>query len=94
MGEFEIECKKITGWAHRIDSCSAEMKRQEGRVEDVLRQLHFHEQDYRGVEQALSGIAASLHRQQEQMKQYADVLGHIAGTYESTEAAILAGEMK
>lgn len=90
MGEFEIACKSIAGCAERIGSCSKEVKRQEGRVSDVLRQLRFQEDSTRGMQQALLGITESLHMQQEQMRQYGNVLENIARTYEGTENSIQA----
>lgn len=90
MGEFEIACKKVTGWAEKISGCSRDIKKQEGRVEDILRQLRFHKEDYRGMEQALSGIIEGLHRQQEQVQQYGNMLENIVRAYESTETGILA----
>lgn len=89
MGEFEIECKKAAGLAAGIHSLSRDMRRQEGRVEDVLRQLRSQDTCYRQLEQALSGIAAHLHRQQEQMKQYGDTLEEIVKAYEHTETELL-----
>ena len=88
MGEFEIVCKNIAGWVEKINSCSKEMKRQQGRVADVLRQLRAQEEGRQGIEHALSNIAESLYRQQAQMKQYGDVLGNIAMAYKNTEAGI------
>jgi len=94
MGEFEIACKKVTGWAEKISGCSKDIKKQEGRVEDILRQMRFHEENYRGMEQALSGVVESLHRQQEQMQQYGNVLENIVRAYESTETGILAKDVQ
>lgn len=90
MGEFEIAYKNIVGYAEKIGSCSKEVKRQERRVSDVLRQLRFQEDGTRGMQQALFGITESLHRQQEQMRQYGNVLVDIARAYESAESSILA----
>lgn len=89
MAEFEIEYKKASRWAEEINSCSKELGKQEGRVSDVLGQIKPCEENYRGIEQALSGITDSLHRQQEQVRQYAGMLGRIVSAYESTEADIL-----
>lgn len=88
MGEFEIACKKIAGWADKINSCSNEMKRQENRTADLCSQMRHQEGNYHAVAQTLSGISQDLHRQQEQMRQYGDVLETIAKAYESTETDI------
>lgn len=88
MGEFEIACKKLSGWADKIDSCSKEIKRQENRATELSSQMRHQEGNYHAVAQALSGISQDLHRQQEQMKQYGNVLETIAKAYESTEAEI------
>lgn len=89
MGEFEIACRKVAGWAEKIDGCSKDIKRQESHVADIVRKMHFRDEDYHGVEQALTGISENLHRQHEQMKQYGDLLESIARTYEGTEADVL-----
>lgn len=88
MGEFEVTASRILGLAEQINSCGREIRKQEGRVADILRQVRFQETDYRGLEQALSGITESLHRQQELMMLYGGTLEHIAAAYESTEKAI------
>lgn len=88
MGEFEIACRKISGWADKIDSCSKEIKRQEIRAAELSSQMRHQEGSYHAVAQALSGISEDLHRQQEQMKQYGDMLETIAKAYESTEMEI------
>lgn len=88
MAEFEIACKNIAGWAESIHSCSKEMKRQQSRAADVLRQLRTEEESQRGIAQTLSEITENLCRQQAQMKQYGDVLGNIAMAYKNTEAGI------
>ncbi|KAI4451794.1 hypothetical protein C823_006354 [Eubacterium plexicaudatum ASF492] len=88
MGEFEIACKKLSGWADKIDSCSKEIKRQENRAAELSSQMRHQEGNYHAVAQALFGISQDLHRQQEQMKQYGNVLETIAKAYESTEAEI------
>lgn len=88
MGEFEIACKNIAGWADTIHDCSKDIKRLQGRAADVLRQLRTQEESRRDMEQALSKIVENLYRQQAQMKQYGDVLKDIAMAYQSTEAGI------
>lgn len=93
MGEFEITGSRILGLAEQISSCGQEVKRQEGRAADILRQVRFQETDYRGLEQALSGITESLHRQQECIMQYGGILEHIAKAYESTEDGILEADV-
>lgn len=88
MGEFEIACKNIAGWADAIRNCSKEIKRQQGRAADVLRQLRTQEESRRDIEQALSEIVENLYRQQAQVKQYGDVLKDIVMAYKNTEAGI------
>ncbi len=89
MGEFQITESRILGLAEQINSCGREIRKQEGRAADILRQVRFQETDYRGLEQALSGITESLHSQQELMMQYGKTLEQIAAAYESTEKEIL-----
>ena len=48
MGEFEITGSRILGLAEQISSCGQEVKRQEGRAADILRQVRFQETEYRG----------------------------------------------
>ncbi len=98
MGEFEISCKKAAGWAQKMSDCCKDMKRQEYRAADVLRQMQRkdekdekNEKDENGRKavHALCGIVRNLHRQQEQMKQCADVLETIVRVYDHTETDIL-----
>lgn len=89
MGEFEIACRKVAGWAEKIDGCSKDIKKQESHVADVMHKMRVRGAQTYGVEQALTGISENLHRQHEQMKQYGDLLESIARTYEGTEADVL-----
>ncbi len=84
MAEFEIECRKAARCAGEIQNLSKDLKRQEGRVADVYRQMQLHRSSY-GVQQSLSGIADSLHSQLEQLRQYGGTLEHIIKVYEDVE---------
>lgn len=89
MAEFEIECGRAARCAGDIQSLSRDVKKQEGRMADTIRRMRLQNGDY-SMTKTLSGIADSLHRQQEQMQQYGSTLEHIVKTYEDTESELAA----
>lgn len=88
MAEFEIALGKTAKWAEQMESFSAELRSQKGRVQSTARNLMF-KGDYAGVDRALGKIAANLDRQQTQMKQCGGMLENIVKEYKKTEAAIV-----